>query len=89
MTTSLPVGVPETVHSRRPIAVEVYRANLADFDLAVATCGTAIGAGNVSRQPASVMIGLKLSDDQRDALNCLAAAPDTLLDRLRHVWPTD
>ena len=35
------------------------------------------------------MIGLKLSDDQRDALNCLAAAPDTLLDRLRHVWPTD
>ncbi|MCE2466497.1 MAG: hypothetical protein J4G06_00630 [Caldilineaceae bacterium] len=39
--------------------------------------------------PASVMIGLKLSDDQRDALNSLAAAPDTLLDRLRHVWPTD
>ena len=35
------------------------------------------------------MTGLKLSDDQRDALNSLAAHPDALLDRLRHAWPTD
>lgn len=39
--------------------------------------------------PASVMTGLKLSEDQRNTLNSLAADPDTLLDRLRHAWPTD
>ena len=35
------------------------------------------------------MTGLKLSEDQRNTLNILAADPDTLLDRLRYVWPTD
>lgn len=35
------------------------------------------------------MIGLKLSEDQRNMLNSLAADPDNLLDRLRHAWPTD
>ena len=35
------------------------------------------------------MTGLKLSEDQRRALNSLAADPDTLLDRLQHAWPTD
>lgn len=35
------------------------------------------------------MTGLKLSEDQRNALNSLAADPDTLLDRLQHAWPSD
>lgn len=35
------------------------------------------------------MTGLKLSEDQRNTLNSLAADADTLLDRLRYVWPTD
>ena len=35
------------------------------------------------------MTGLKLNEDQRNALNSLAAEPDTLLDRLQHAWPTD
>ena len=39
--------------------------------------------------PSSVMIGLKLSPDQRNVLNNLAAEPETLLDRLQHAWPTD
>ena len=39
--------------------------------------------------PKSVMTGLKLSEDQRNVLNSLAAHPDLLLDRLRHAWPTD
>ena len=34
------------------------------------------------------MIGLKLSEDQRNMLNSLAADPDTLLDRLRHLGST-
>ena len=39
--------------------------------------------------PSSVLIGLKLSPDQRKVLTNLAADPETLLDRLRHAWPTD
>ncbi len=35
------------------------------------------------------MTGLKLSEDQRNVLNSLAANPDLLLDRLRHASTDD
>ena len=61
-----------------------------DFDLAVGHlwhCGRC--RQSFLDNPVSVMTGLKLSEDQRNTLNSLAADPDTLLDRLRYVWPTD